>query len=56
MTHKSYLNFTLHNLLKVHTANSWEKADLGDDDRKLKFLKLMGASKVNFMRIKQFFK
>ena len=35
-------------LPEVHTANSWEKADLGDDHRKLKFLKLMGATKVNF--------
>ena len=32
---------------EVHTANSWEKVDLGDDHRKLKFLKLMGASKVS---------
>lgn len=30
---------------EVHTANSWEKVDLGDDQRKLKFLKLMGAGK-----------
>ncbi|KAL4233753.1 hypothetical protein ACF0H5_008433 [Mactra antiquata] len=30
---------------KVHSANSWETADLGDDDRKKKFLRLMGASK-----------
>ncbi len=30
----------------VNTANNWEKIDLGDDHRKLKFLKLMGASKV----------
>ncbi|XP_048258390.1 small acidic protein-like [Haliotis rufescens] len=30
---------------KVHSANSWEKADLGDADRKSKFLRLMGASK-----------
>jgi hypothetical protein len=32
---------------EVHTANNWEKADLGDDKRKLKFLKLMGATKVS---------
>ena len=32
---------------QVHSANSWESADLGDDERKKKFLKLMGASKVN---------
>ncbi|XP_067676021.1 small acidic protein-like [Haliotis asinina] len=30
---------------KVHSANSWETADLGDADRKSKFLRLMGASK-----------
>jgi len=30
---------------EVHSANNWEKADLGDDHRKLKFLKLMGATK-----------
>lgn len=29
----------------VHSANNWEEADLGDDKRKLKFLKLMGATK-----------
>ena len=34
--------------IEVHTANNWEKADLGDEDRKLKFLKLMGAAKVIF--------
>ena len=33
-------------VLQVHSANSWESADLGDDERKKKFLKLMGASKV----------
>ncbi|WAR07691.1 SMAP-like protein [Mya arenaria] len=30
---------------KVHSANKWEAVDLGDDDRKKKFLKLMGAAK-----------
>ncbi|XP_060573846.1 small acidic protein-like [Ruditapes philippinarum] len=30
---------------KVHSANSWETADLGDDDRNQKFLRLMGAAK-----------
>ncbi|CAF0740250.1 unnamed protein product [Brachionus calyciflorus] len=30
---------------QVHTANNWEEADLGTDQRKLKFLKLMGAFK-----------
>ncbi|XP_070534915.1 small acidic protein-like [Ptychodera flava] len=29
----------------VHSANSWETADLGDDQRKQKFLRLMGAGK-----------
>nr|XP_022293644.1 small acidic protein-like [Crassostrea virginica] len=29
----------------VHSANNWEGADLGDDNRKKKFLRLMGASK-----------
>ena len=28
---------------QVHTANNWEKADLGDNERKQKFLRLMGA-------------
>ncbi|ESO84908.1 hypothetical protein LOTGIDRAFT_196136 [Lottia gigantea] len=32
-------------LLKVHSANSWETAELGDDNRKNKFLRLMGAGK-----------
>lgn len=32
-------------LKNVHSANSWEKADLGDTDRKNKFLRLMGAGK-----------
>ncbi|OWF50934.1 small acidic protein-like [Mizuhopecten yessoensis] len=32
-------------LKKVHSANSWEKVELGDDDRKKKFLRLMGAAK-----------
>ncbi|XP_060067470.1 small acidic protein-like [Ylistrum balloti] len=31
---------------KVHSANSWEKVELGDDDRKKKFLRLMGAAKT----------
>ncbi|KAK7497213.1 hypothetical protein BaRGS_00011507 [Batillaria attramentaria] len=31
--------------IQVHSANAWEKADLGDEDRKNKFLKLMGAGK-----------
>lgn len=30
---------------EVHSANNWESADLGDDDRKSKFLRLMGAGK-----------
>lgn len=29
----------------IHSANNWEGVDLGDDDRKKKFLRLMGASK-----------
>lgn len=29
----------------VHSANNWEGVDLGDDDRKKKFLRLMGAAK-----------
>ncbi|KAL5010670.1 hypothetical protein ScPMuIL_012975 [Solemya velum] len=29
----------------VHSANNWESVDLGDDDRRQKFLRLMGASK-----------
>lgn len=33
--------------IEVHTANNWEEADLGNDERKLKFLKLMGATKVS---------
>ncbi|KAK3097971.1 hypothetical protein FSP39_014905 [Pinctada imbricata] len=32
-------------LNQVHSANKWENADLGDDSRKQKFLRLMGASK-----------
>ncbi len=34
--------------IQVHTANNWEEVDLGDDSRKKKFLKLMGATKVSF--------
>ncbi|KAK3602890.1 hypothetical protein CHS0354_018754 [Potamilus streckersoni] len=30
---------------KVHSPNSWETAELGDDERKKKFLRLMGAAK-----------
>ncbi|CAF0753654.1 unnamed protein product [Rotaria sp. Silwood1] len=30
---------------EIHTANDWEHADLGDDLRKQKFLRLMGAKK-----------
>ncbi|KAL8594156.1 hypothetical protein ACOMHN_018096 [Nucella lapillus] len=30
---------------EVHSANAWEDADLGDDERKSKFLRLMGAGK-----------
>uniref|UniRef100_A0A0B7BD23 Small acidic protein n=1 Tax=Arion vulgaris TaxID=1028688 RepID=A0A0B7BD23_9EUPU len=30
---------------EVHSANSWETADLGDQQRNQKFLRLMGASK-----------
>lgn len=40
------------NFGQVHSANSWENADLGDDERKKKFLKLMGASKVKFVILK----
>ncbi|XP_078000247.1 small acidic protein-like [Glandiceps talaboti] len=29
----------------LHSANSWETADLGDDQRRQKFLRLMGAGK-----------
>jgi hypothetical protein len=29
--------------VEVKSANNWESADLGDDDRKQKFLRLMGA-------------
>jgi hypothetical protein len=35
---------------KVHSANNWEGVDLGDQNRKLKFLKLMGAFKVKFFQ------
>lgn len=31
--------------IQVHSANAWEAADLGDTDRKNKFLRLMGAGK-----------
>ena len=31
---------------QVHTVNNWENADLGDDERKQKFLRLMGAKVV----------
>jgi hypothetical protein len=30
----------------VHSANKWEEANLGDDQRKAKFLRLMGGAKV----------
>ncbi|CAF2974190.1 unnamed protein product [Rotaria socialis] len=30
---------------EVHTVNNWEQADLGDNQRKEKFLRLMGAKK-----------
>ncbi|XP_059173787.1 small acidic protein-like [Physella acuta] len=30
---------------QVHSANSWETADLGDKDRNEKFLRLLGAAK-----------
>jgi hypothetical protein len=36
---------------QVHSANSWETADLGDDDRNQKFLRLMGAAKVTSLVI-----
>jgi len=29
----------------VHSANDWENVDLGDEGRKSKFLRLMGANK-----------
>lgn len=31
---------------EVHSANDWEHADLGDGERKQKFLRLMGAEKT----------
>ena len=31
---------------QIRSANAWEKADLGDEERKNKFLRLMGAAKV----------
>ncbi|XP_076445396.1 uncharacterized protein LOC143283139 isoform X2 [Babylonia areolata] len=31
--------------IEVHSANAWENADLGDEERKNKFLRLMGAGK-----------
>lgn len=33
--------------MQVKSANDWEHADLGDEARKGKFLKLMGAAKVS---------
>lgn len=30
---------------EVHSVNNWEGVNLGDDERKQKFLRLMGASK-----------
>jgi len=33
-------------ILQVHSANDWEHVDLGDEGRKSKFLRLMGANKV----------
>ncbi|CAF1505596.1 unnamed protein product [Rotaria magnacalcarata] len=30
---------------EIHTTNDWEHADLGDEERKQKFLRLMGAKK-----------
>jgi len=36
-------------LLQVHSANDWEHVDLGDEGRKSKFLRLMGAKKVHTM-------
>ncbi|XP_061177211.1 small acidic protein-like [Saccostrea echinata] len=30
---------------RVHSANNWENVDLGGDERKKKFLRLMGAAK-----------
>lgn len=35
---------------QVHSANSWESADLGDNERNSKFLRLMGAKKVNMLK------
>lgn len=36
---------------QVHSANNWEGVDLGDDDRKKKFLRLMGAAKVSLCQL-----
>ncbi|VEL35334.1 unnamed protein product [Protopolystoma xenopodis] len=33
-----------HEISGTHSANSWEEADLGSNERKEKFLRLMGAS------------
>lgn len=52
-----YFSDILHNLFgklminfsfspQVHTVNNWENADLGDDERKQKFLRLMGAKVI----------
>ena len=35
-------------VLNVHSANKWEKAELGDTGRKNKFLRLMGAARVRY--------
>lgn len=40
-----------HIYLKVHSANKWEEVDLGDTDRKNKFLRLMGAAKVQMFML-----
>lgn len=45
---ETFVIFTLINIfLKVHSANSWETANLGDESRNQKFLRLMGAKKVS---------
>ena len=37
--------------LNIHTANKWEQAQLGDNARKNKFLRLMGASRVSVLYV-----
>ena len=42
-----YIN--IHFYFQVHSANDWEHAKLGDEERKQKFLRLMGGKKVWFI-------